>query len=40
VDEKMAFRMDLTRISLAGMALSAWTVCWIARTIRAFARKK
>ncbi len=31
--------MDLTRISLAGIFLSAWFVFWIAKTIRAFAGK-
>jgi uncharacterized spore protein YtfJ len=30
--------MDLTRISLAGIALSAWSVFWITMTVRAFVR--
>jgi uncharacterized spore protein YtfJ len=31
--------MDLTRISLAGIALSVWSVFWIAKTVRAFVRR-
>jgi uncharacterized spore protein YtfJ len=30
--------VDETRISLAGIAFSAWSVFWIAKTIRTFAR--
>jgi uncharacterized spore protein YtfJ len=28
--------MDMTRISLAGIAMVAWSVFWIAKTVRAF----
>jgi len=31
--------MDMTRISIAGILLSAWSVFWIAKTIRALAQK-
>lgn len=31
---------DTTRLALAGMALVAWNVFWIAATVRAFARKR
>ena len=31
--------MDPTRISIAGILLSAWSVFWIAKTVRAFAQK-
>ncbi|MCG8353062.1 MAG: hypothetical protein MI924_35300 [Chloroflexales bacterium] len=32
--------LDPGRIALASLAFSAWAVYWIARTVRAFARKK
>jgi uncharacterized spore protein YtfJ len=31
--------LDLTRISLAALTMVAWSVCWIARALQAFARK-
>jgi uncharacterized spore protein YtfJ len=31
--------VDSTRIALASLALAAWTVFWITRTIRAFRRR-
>lgn len=30
--------MDVSRISIAGILLSAWTVFWVAKTVRAFVR--
>ncbi len=32
--------IDQARIALAGIAMSAWSVFWISKTIRAFAKKK
>jgi uncharacterized spore protein YtfJ len=32
--------IDETRIPLAGIAFSAWSVFWISKTIRAFAKRK
>ncbi len=31
--------LDEGRVALAGIAMSAWAIFWIAKTIRAFARK-
>lgn len=31
--------MDMTRISIAGILLSAWSVFWITKTVRAFVGK-
>jgi uncharacterized spore protein YtfJ len=31
---------DVTRMGLAGIAMAAWSVFWITKTIRTFARKK
>jgi uncharacterized spore protein YtfJ len=31
--------LDESRVALAGIAMSAWAIFWIAKTIRAFARK-
>jgi hypothetical protein len=43
VDEKGAHIKEISNtvvLGLAGMTLAAWNVFWIAKTIRAFARKR
>ena len=39
--EGVAFEstVDESRVALAGIAMTAWAIFWIAKTIRAFARK-
>jgi hypothetical protein len=32
--------VDVSRLGLAGIAMTAWCVFWLARAIRALARKK
>jgi len=32
--------MNITRLGLAGIALTAWMVFWITKAIRAYARKE